>query len=39
MVIVPGGVVVGGGTQVTGGEVRYSVTKVRIDPLFASGFE
>lgn len=39
MVIVPGGIVIGGFTTVTGGESRFSATKVRIDPLFASDFE
>jgi hypothetical protein len=39
MVVVPGGVVIGGATRVTGGELRFSVTKVKIDPLFASNFE
>jgi hypothetical protein len=38
MVIVPGGVVIGG-TTVAGSEIRFSATKVFIDPLFASDFE
>jgi uncharacterized delta-60 repeat protein len=39
MVIVPGGIVVGGSTTVSGGEIRFSAAKVRIDLLYADGFE
>ena len=39
MVIVPGGIVVGGYTVVTSGEVRFSAAKERIDLLFADDFE
>ncbi len=39
MVIMPGGIVMGGATTVTGGEIRFSATKVLIDALFASEFE
>lgn len=39
MVIVPGGIIVAGNTQVQGGEVRFSAAKEDIDLLFANGFE
>jgi uncharacterized delta-60 repeat protein len=39
MVISAGGIVVGGATQVDTSETRFSVTKARIDPLFAADFE
>jgi hypothetical protein len=39
MVIVPGGIIVGGATTVSGGEVRFSAAKVSIDTLYANGFE
>jgi hypothetical protein len=39
MVIVPGGIVVGGSTTASGGEIRFSAAKVGIDLLYADGFE
>jgi len=39
MVLVPGGTLVGGYTQVNSGELRFSVTKMQVDLLFANDFE
>lgn len=39
MVIVPGGIVVGGFTEVKSNEIRFSAAKERIDLLFADDFE
>ena len=39
MVIVPGGIVIAGTTQVTSNEARFSAAKIKIDLLYASDFE
>jgi uncharacterized delta-60 repeat protein len=39
MVIMPGGIVIGGSTAITGGETRFVATKLRTDLLFANDFE
>ena len=39
MVIMPGGIVIGGSTEITGGETRFVATKMRIDLLFADDFD
>jgi hypothetical protein len=39
MVIMPGGIVIGGSTNITGGETRFVATKMRTDLLFADDFE
>ncbi|HSC12663.1 MAG TPA: hypothetical protein VLC97_16960 [Rhodanobacteraceae bacterium] len=39
MVIMPGGIVIGGSTELNGGESRFVATKLRTDLLFANDFE
>jgi uncharacterized delta-60 repeat protein len=39
VVIVPGGIIVAGHTEIQGGEVRFTAAKEMIDLLFANGFE
>jgi hypothetical protein len=39
MVIMPGGIVIGGSTELNDGETRFVATKLRTDLLFANDFE